>query len=324
MAFIVPKFEIGEIDPVLAYAVEAVPRFCERIGCDNPRTIHNAFMAALVANANRIHETLTAAYVPRDPASRRLLTLMESVLVRELETDGHEHLLHALKFMEQGGNVLLVSNHTSGADTLVLDWVANKVASDAAHSWTYMAGHVVNLYLLPLVVAGGVNRLQIFSERYAGLVSNDLRQQMRAQNASALLYLRALAEGGGQCVVLYPEGGRGEGALKPGEPQTMQIAQLIARVSPEGLLVLPSYVASADILPVRRTQNEFNEFVEHARPGNATLRFGPGIPWQDLQPSGCMNPAALRSYLIGRVMMGIADLAPTLKARGPHNRKGSK
>jgi hypothetical protein len=177
---------------------------------------------------------------------------------------------------------------------------------------------VVNLYLLPLVVAGGVNRLQIFSERYAQLVDGEMRKQMRAQNAAALRRLHAMAGEGGHCIVLYPEGGRGEGTLKPGEPQTMQIAQLIGRTSPHGLRMLPSYVVSTDILPVRRGPNEFNEFVEYTRPGNATLRFGQGVRWEDLLPTTRLAPAETRQHLLGGVMRHIADLAPTVAARGPH------
>jgi 1-acyl-sn-glycerol-3-phosphate acyltransferase len=316
----VPKFGVGEVDAVLAYAREAVPRLCQRIGCRNSAEVEAAFMEALVANATRMQDSLLAPFVPWIEPSRKLLTMMERELILGVDFSGLQHVDEALDFMATGGNVLLVSNHTSGADTLVLDWVVNLHAHNAAYNWTYMAGHVVNLYLLPLVVTGGVNRLQIFSERYAQLVDANMRSQMRAQNTTALRALRNIAGRGGQCVVLYPEGGRGEGALKPGEAQTMQIALLMARASEAGLMVLPSYVESAGILPVRRVDNEFNEFIEHARPGDATLAFGPAQPWEELLPSTAMSPAELRTHLVKEVMLMIADLAPSLAARGPHVR----
>lgn len=119
----VPAFGVGECDSVIDYAGPAVARLCARLGLsDNVDRVQAAFMAALRANAATMQRSLGSSYVPYVPESRRLLTLIESLLIRDTDVWGYPSMQAAQRIMARGGNVLLVSNHTSGADTLVLDY----------------------------------------------------------------------------------------------------------------------------------------------------------------------------------------------------------
>jgi len=324
-----PVFAAGETDAVIAYADTEIPVMAKRLGLegDDVDTLHILFMDALRVNAARMAECLEAPYVEAVPESRRLFDILGQMMINNVDTEGLENLAAAIEFMKQGGNVLLISNHTSGADTLVLDTVVNKEFDGVARDWIYMAGHVVNYFLLPLAIAGGVNRVQIFSAKYCAQAGPDALQRMKENNAQAMMAIGPKVMAGGRCIVLYPEGGRGEnGKMLEGEPRTMKIPQLMDMVSPHGLMILPSYVEATDIMPVKRGENEFNEFLAHGQRGNATLRFGPGRMWNSLQPTRaevteyltsnrlkCSNDAsfALKQCLLLKCMKMIASLAKT-------------
>ena len=329
-----PTFAASETTAVIEYANSELWNLGSRLGLDagQNRILHDLFMDALQVNAVRMTECLEQPFVEAIPESRALFTLLEKLMIENVETAGLENLAEAIRFMQMGGNVLLVSNHTSGADTLVLDCVANAMFPDTTRDWIYMAGHVVNYFLLPLAVTGGVNRVQIFSAKYCAQAGQEVVQRMRENNARALMSIGPRIMAGGRCVVLYPEGGRGNGALLEGEPRTMKIPQLMEMVSPKGLMVLPSYVEATGILPVARGENEFNEFLSRGQRGRATLKFGPGMMWRELQPTKteiqryltnnvhrCSgDPSfALKQWLLLRIMRMIANLAPP-EARGPY------
>jgi 1-acyl-sn-glycerol-3-phosphate acyltransferase len=327
-----------EITLAREYVNNELPLLIARRGLNGHLAI--AFQRLFVESFNAATEIFKqspedAPYVDALPVSRQFFSLLGETLVGDrVQVAGLEQVARALEFMNEGGNVLLVSNHTSGADTLVLHHVVNNRFHNAAHQWLHMAGHVVNLYLLPLVVTGGVRRVQIFSARYCQETQDPKAlREMKAKNAQALSSIGPMISGGGQCVVLYPEGGRGDGALKKAEPRTMKIPQLMDMVSPAGLMILPSYVEATDILPVVRTPNEFSEFLSYARPGNSMISFGPGVMWQELQPNDaevhayltrhageCLgNPDhALKRCLVDKTMHLIADMAPTEISKGPY------
>jgi len=319
---------------IIRYAEETLVRRLMELDI-NPQAASETkrqFMMALLANAARMDACKEAPFVQAIPESRRLFDLLALHFVTDVKVTGLENVARALQFMANGGNVLLVSNHTSGADTLVLDYVVNKTFNNAAHDWIYMAGHVVNYYLVPMTMSGGIHRVQIFSAKYCQQATTEERQRMKQNNMRALMSIAPQIIEGGKCVVLYPEGGRGEGSLLAGEPRTMKIPQLMAEASPNGLMVLPSYVEATSILPVVRGSNEFNEFLEHIQPGKATLSLGPGVMWDDLQPNKneihrflerngdeCLNDHrhALKCCLIKKCMRMIATMMPQT-ARGPH------
>ncbi len=328
-----------EVEIMSAYARAELDNLATRLGLEqnHVETFQLLFERSLEAAVRILETHANAPYVPANKEGRAFLDFLEDLIVgEESRLIGEDNLAAALEFMVDGGNVLLVQNHTSGADTIVMDYLVNQRFNDAAKSWIFMAGHVVNLFLLPLTICGGISRVQIFSAKYCANADPAILADMKTQNARAMGQLAPLVSNGGVLVGLYPEGGRGEGALKSGEVRTMKIPQLLHMASPKGLMILPSYVSGAtSILPVVRGEREFEEFITHVQRGNANVHFGPGVMWEDLQPdhdtlsgylgndfcAGLTPDQALKQFLTDKVMGMIAQMAPTETAKGPYGKK---
>jgi len=211
---------------------------------------------------------------------------------------------------------------------LLLALLVNRRFANAARDWAYMAGHVVNVFLVPLCIASAWRRFQIFSVKYKSLAAGGTVEEMNAQNRRALTSLKGFVKDGGRCVVLYPEGGRGEGSLKQGEAKTTAIFEIVLKASPYGLMVLPSYVDGAtSILPVARGEDEFSEFLLHIRRGNGTITFGRPVEYQYIRPTEdevaraaphCGDCDPRKRVTIDRVMRLIAELCPSEGGRGPY------
>lgn len=247
------------------------------------------------------------------PASVSLVNcLADSLISKDSKLINHYNLQIALDFMAGGGNVLMVQNHTSGADTFVWRTLVNRYfRRNPADLFAYMSGHIVNIYPMPLIFAGSFRRIQIFSERYKQL-SKELgisEEEMTQQNCRTLRSLLTFVSPGGKLIGLYPEGGRGEGALKYGDPNTAIIAEAISRMGE--FMILPTYVEGAtSILPVVRSSNEFNDFLKYLRPGRAHITCGDPFYWSQVDQSS-------KESIHASIMLAIAALAPNEAARGP-------
>lgn len=333
---ILPVFGIGQIDGVGDYVMSVLPELGARLGlCSTEQaSMERLFKASLEACGKSLPRYMNEAFAPAIPEARELFDWLGTVLVRpDSRLIGAEHVARARALVESGANVLLVSNHTSGADHPATEYLINReLGGGATCSWIYMSGHVVNLFLIPLALSGGINRIQIFSQRYRSLAKecgdgNDA--WMASRNRAAMFELARRTEQGGQLIVLYPEGGRGDGALLSGVAQTMKIPSIMSgRGAP--LYVLPCYVDGAtSILPVDRDEGEreFTKILCLARPGTVTVSFSSPIPWCELHPSADKlselkaqsGNAGVYQYLLRRVMGAIASMAPTEAAKGPHS-----
>lgn len=328
------SFGIGQRNGVLDFVRRQLPHFAERLSLCPVATseLTRHFEASLLACGERMDAMMTMPYVPAIPEARELIDYLAPLLIGgNSRLVGANHLATAMEYQRQGGNVLLVSNHASGADTLLLDYLVNQAFGNAGHGWHYMAGHVVNLFLIPLALSAAVNRIQIFSVKYRSEGIGDPAFDMARCNMLAMRRVAQIASQGGQLIVLYPEGGRGDGCLKEGEPRTMKIPKVMRTTSPQGLMILPSYVdGSTNILPVVRSENEFNEFLNHARRGTGTVSFGQPVNWDDLMgdesmhtdaPGNLPPEHALNRRLITTVMGTIANLAPNERTKGPYTQQ---
>lgn len=327
----VPKFDIAQTDGVREYCDGAVQRLSRRLdlsACESA-TLRDLFFGSLRACMERIKNCLAEPYVPVIPESREFYDYLGKLIVgKDSKIVGAKNLEKAYEMRRQGWNVLLVQNHTSGADMIAMEQLIARAGIGRTDDWSYMAGHVVNLYLIPMTLAGAFGRYQIFSVKYRSLGACGNEQQMHEQNCRALHTLMDHSRRGSHFVVVYPEGGRGEGRLLDGVPQTMKIPQIMAD-SPKGLVLVPTYISGAtSILPVRRGENEFNEVLEHTVVGNATLTVGEPVIWDELTPcnrelatamaTSKKRSVALNQCYIQKVMQMIADLAPTDMERGSY------
>jgi len=326
---------MDDFESVRGYLLAQLPALCQRLfgGELCSAEARKLFLEALLANAELMDRNVNLGMTEAVPASRDLLDFLGVQLVsRESQLIGAEHVQTALDFAAQGGNVLMIQNHTSGADTLVWDTLLNRVFPNRpADDFAYMAGHVVNFYLLPVLLSAGWRRFQIYSSKYKaqaealGLTT----EQTTNQNVRALTDLVNYCSTGGRMIGLYPEGGRGEGALIKGDARTAKIPEIVASVSPKGLMILPTYVREAtSILPVVRCPEEFGLFMEHIRAGTAHITAGQPMLYEEMLPQqaeicacrgelGVDENVATKILVHQTMMLAIAALTQTIAARGP-------
>ncbi len=191
----IPKFGVGETQGVHEYVERATPALCARLGVPEPQAgeLLRLALQSVDAASSLMTQNLTAGMVESIPEARNFWNEIGEVMVSvESQIYGLENLRTAIAEMERGRNVLLIQNHRSGADTMVMEILVNRaLGRDIVTRWAYMSGHAVNLYLIPLMFTLAMRRFQIFSAKYrsAGLVGNS-DAAMARQNNRALLALR--------------------------------------------------------------------------------------------------------------------------------------
>lgn len=281
--------------------------------CPESDPLAVAFTNAFNASYNMLESVINKGLVEPTPEGQVLLEMLGDKLVgKDSRLINPENLKKAFDLAKQGANVLIVQNHTSGADTVGWNVLVNRTfPNNPANDFAYVSGHIVNIYPVPFILSSGVRRFQIFSNRYKGIcdqIGVD-ENNMKQQNKRALLSLKSFVSKGGKFVGLYPEGGRGDAALKYGDPNTAVIPRIMA--SKNKLFILPTYVEGAtSILPVHRGSDEYNDFLQYIQPGNVTVTCGEPIPWDAIQSDD--NEAVHAS-----IMYSIANLSPTKLGKGP-------
>lgn len=294
-------------------ALSDFEQMCRNCNILNTDEMKDLFVRTFNACCQLVAEGSNLGLVEPLPESLELVdNLTDKLLSFDSQLINPENFKVALDFMASGGNVLMIQNHTSGADTFVWRTLVNRLfPNKPADEFAYMAGHVVNIYPVPLLFSSAFRRIQIFSDRYKQIAGQlgISEKEMTDQNCRALRSLMIFAKSGGKLVGLYPEGGRGEGELKFGDPNTAIIPQALGRFG--NFLILPTYVERAtSILPVRRTEQEFNEFLKYLRPGTADIICGQPYYWQDVDQTD-------KHSIHASIMRSIAALASTEEARGP-------
>lgn len=327
----VPFFGVGQTQGVADYLHEAIPEMGERIGLNGRETDELLRLAldSFDTAAAVMQRSLCQGLVEPTPAARRFWNAVGCHLIGpESALIGSGNLDAALEALAGGNNVLVIQNHRSGADSLVMEMLVDRAYGyDVTSAWAYMSGHAVNLFAIPLMFTLAVRRFQIFSAKYRSLgLAGTTDADMAQQNLRAMRALCNYCRPGGRLVVLYPEGGRGDHGLKLGEPQTMCVPQIMRRSGPR-LLILPTYVhGSTNILRVNRGDNEYNEVFENMHRGTATFTVGAPLWWDELRPDSVANDEAgcdgadgngsFRRAMIERLMRLIADLATDQQGRG--------
>lgn len=291
----VPKFAVGQKVGVRTYVEEALDRLQLRVP-EATDAFRKLVLGSLDACADIMEASLTMGMVEQVQIARELWNMTGDIFVsKDSELVGENNLKQALRFMADGGNVIVVQNHRSGADTVCFEAMVNRTlrTGDVCKNWAYMSGHAVNLFLIPLVFTAALRRFQIFSAKYLSMGGTGMdNATMGQQNMRALLALRQHMGSGGKLLCYYPEGGRGDDGMKKGEPKTSCIPRIVGKASKRGLLILPTYVHGAvNILAPNRGPNEYNEFLEIIQRGQVSIRIGRPVYWNEISQS-CSNQAA--------------------------------
>jgi len=337
-----------ELTEYLPYALE---RFFDReeVPTEDRDFLRQLFLRSFLENSCFLEQDQSQAIVEPRVVGRELLDTVGELLVRQdSQLFGEEYMEESLSFLEHGGNILLIQNHKSLADTLVTEvLMRRKFGRGATQDWMYIAGHPVNRNILPLLFSSGCRRVQVFSTKFQSAVERgdpmvaDLHLTVRAMAKQNLHAMKALGESvteGGKVVVLYPEGGRVEREMGRGEPRVMKIPDVMAKSSPNGVKVLPTYVDGGEgILPVVHSAQEMDELLEHVRSGTGSVRVGAPVDWALLQKCAESKEAvqhytrefasvdlpthpkfATRGIVADTMLALIADLAPEPVHKGAY------
>lgn len=285
----VPSFQIGEFEAPLRYLEEALPALGERIGLqgeDLQKFVATGMASACACRPLLAPDALSQGMIEPVPEARIFWNLIGDLLLDESSSIiGAEHLRTAMHLQREGFNVVLVQNHRSGSDILVMETLIRRFfGRDVCASWSYMAGHVINLFLIPLMFSAGIRRCQIFAVKYQSTdIPGTTVDDMKCQNQRAMTCLMRHVEPGGTLTVYYPEGGRGTGGMMRGEPRATCIPRNIALNKKKPLIILPTFVDGTErLLPQARGENEFNEVLERMQRGRADLIIGKPVPWEAL------------------------------------------
>ncbi|MDB5204559.1 MAG: hypothetical protein JWP09_587 [Candidatus Taylorbacteria bacterium] len=307
------------------YVMESMHKMCLRLlleATDSQRIMHLTKLTLDICIANLSH-WMTQGFVTHIPHARELVQI---VLDRALSSDsaiaGQEYLAEAIEVAKTGANVLVVQNHRSGADTGVFEMLIKRsFGDDTTRGWAYMSGHIVNVFLAPMVFSTSLDRYQIYSVKNqtgTGVIEQitaELKGEMVMQNMRAMTALVERTKQGGQFTVLYPEGGRGEGCLKQGEAKTSCIPKLISGRTDKPFYILPTFVSGAtNLLPVRRGPNEYNQVFDSVERGQANLRIGQMICGNTFLDRCSYNDRIIADGM----MLLIAALAPNVAEKGPY------
>jgi len=345
-----PRFTIGQTDGVEEYVLSALQETCQRnrLCEDVTSELRCRFLQSLRAVMPTIGEKSRSVGVTEPIAESRDIfnALGDHFVSHDSVLHGGEHFEQAQEHLKGGGNVLLVQNHQSGADNLLMETLLRRAyGDDIVQDWAYMSGHAVNIYAIPLIMTSGLRRFQIFSAKYQSMAASggQIMQEtgadaaeMNRQNNRAMRALLRYATEGGKTVVLYPEGGRGDEAMVRIEPKTTAVPYLMTK-NDIPLMILPTFVSGTrNILPVTRSDNEYNEFIQNARVGAGSMTVGAPVPWTDIvgfaedrsvidrYVQNGMVDGDIGDKSITRVIAAdtighlIARLAPDEQARGPY------
>jgi 1-acyl-sn-glycerol-3-phosphate acyltransferase len=312
----VPAFGVGQTSEPLAYLHTNLPPLGMRLGLDGfalGEFVGTGITSAEACIPLMSQDALLQGVVEAVPEARAFWNLVGAIAVSQDSTvSGIEHFIEAQRLKQEGFNVVLVQNHRSGADTLIMETLLHRTLKhDVCADWSYMAGHVVNLYLIPLMFVAAFRRFQIFSMKYqsTGVAGLDA-QGMKQQNIRAMRALRRHTAGGGTFTTYYPEGGRGTGGMMKGEAQTSCILHNIAN-SGKPLIILPTNIANSEqLLPQARGPNEFNEVIQNMSLGTAHLSIGAPVTWGELLDASSGSDDT-DQYMCDTLLSLVAQLGPT-------------
>ncbi|MFC1612320.1 1-acyl-sn-glycerol-3-phosphate acyltransferase [Patescibacteria group bacterium] len=326
---------------VKSYVRTSVKQACKRLELEPElaRRFQDDFSHALDVTIQRIDADKKKAFVEMVPASRQLIdTLAEIFITKDSELINPQYVEQALDFMEQGGNVLVVQNHTSIADGFVWDALVNREfpeKNNPAHKCIQLAGHVIYAICLHATLAGSMRCIQLISTRYkysriASQETKFTQEEIETKNKVAHKKLQELCLEGGQWVALHPEGTRSRsGRLEHGDDKTAKIAEIMEQSSPNGLWVLPVFIqGAAEIFPALEGW-EKRKFIHALKPTKCNVICGKPVPWEKICPKqetilayqnatkSLMNIGIARKQLIhAQIMRLLADLAPKQELRG--------
>lgn len=138
--------------------------------------------------------------------------------------------------LKAGENVIIFSNHQTELDCHLVSLLIEKRAPLLVDRMIWVAGDRVTTDPVAVPVSLGLNLICIYSKKYIDHPP-ERRMEKLNHNRQTMKQTRDLLAEGGQCIVLFPSGGRdrpgscGEVEVAPFDPSSIEMFRLIAEHS---------------------------------------------------------------------------------------------
>jgi len=210
---------------------------------------------------NHIERHLRAAH-PIEPIHRRIeelwrlgLTHVDLMLDRTTsKAHGLEHARRIWEQTERGDNVILFSNHQTELDCHLVSQLIGDELGPLVEKMIWVAGDRVVTDPVAVPVSLGLNLICIYSKNYIDHPP-EKKQEKLHHNRQTMRQTRTLLSQGGQCIVLFPSGGRdrpasdGTLSVAPFDPSAIEMFRLLAERSGQTTHFYPLSLATYPFLP---------------------------------------------------------------------------
>ncbi|GLT80604.1 hypothetical protein SLA2020_520350 [Shorea laevis] len=168
--------------------------------------------------------------------------------------------------LQQGHNVVLISNHQSEADPAVIALLLERTNPHIAENMTYVAGDRVLTDPLCKPFSMGRNLICVYSKKHMDDVP-DIAEMKRKANTRSLKEMALLLRGGSQIIWIAPSGGRdrpdthtGEWNPAPFDSSAVDNIRRLAEHSGHPVHVYPLALLCHDVMPPPpRVEKEIGE-----------------------------------------------------------------
>jgi len=207
---------------------------------------------------------------------------------------GMGNLQEIVSILSKKENVLLLANHQTEADPIIISILLEKSYPELAQEMIFVAGDRVVTDPLAIPFSMGRNLLCIYSKRYIDH-PKELRAQKQLHNKRTMDLMRALLSEGGKCIYVAPSGGRdrrseqGVVEVAPFDPQSIEMLYLMAQRAEKPSHFFPLSLATYNMLPPPETiQVELGE-VRTAKRGAVHFCFGEEIDMENFPGSSVQD-----------------------------------
>ncbi|MFA6502108.1 MAG: 1-acyl-sn-glycerol-3-phosphate acyltransferase, partial [Parachlamydiales bacterium] len=158
------------------------------------------------------------------------------------------------KYIENKENVILLANHQSEVDPMLIYIMLEEKYYDIAKDVIYVAGDRVTNDFLAIPFSMGCNLLCIYSKRYID-IDLSLKHKKQIHNKKVMSLMSSLLSQGGKTIYVAPSGGRdrknekGIIEVAPFDPQSLEMFYLMCKKSKNKSHFFPLALSTYDILP---------------------------------------------------------------------------
>jgi glycerol-3-phosphate O-acyltransferase len=167
---------------------------------------------------------------------------------------GLEHLEEASQKLKRGENVILLANHQTEADPLIIAILLEKTHPEIAEKLIYVAGARVTNDPLAIPFSLGFDLICIYSKRYID-DPPELKRDKQMHNKATMEHVSRLLKEGRKIIYVAPSGGRdrrnakGEIEVAPFDASSIELFYLMAKKAKTPTSFVPFALSTYDLFP---------------------------------------------------------------------------